>query len=696
MMKELALLGYFTSEIGYTQGDALRRVAGALRSVTCRYAPGDTVLGAARLSGVSGDAMIRSSALALAVALAAPCGGDRVAARQAEARPNILWITSEDNAPSLGVYGDRDALTPHLDALARRGLRYRTVWSTAPVCAPARTALITGMYPHSVGGEHMRSLVRLPDGIRMFPALLRRAGYYTTNNSKQDYNVMEAGDGRSPPAWRQGAGMPDVATVDVWDDSSPSAHWRNRRAGQPFFAVFNLEETHESRIQKKPAPKVHDPAAVRVPAYMPDLPEVRADWAAYHDNMTVMDGLAGRLLAELDAAGLADDTIVFYFGDNGPGLPRSKRFVYDSGLRVPLVVHVPPRFRHLAPEGYAAGAASDRLLGFVDLAPTVLSLAGLRPPAHMQGHAFMGPPPPRRRRRSCSACGRAWTSATTCSVRSVTSATSTSETTCHTVRYGQYLAYSALMPSWQAWRRLYEAGRLAPPHAAYWEPKPAEELYDVTADVDEVRNLAALAAHRPALERLRAALDAHAREVRDLGFLPEDMLHRVPVPFAHGHDQAAYDLAAIRAAAERASDSSVALAAVRRDLTSPDQAVRYWAAVGVTVRGRAAVAATEPVAARPAQPTTRRDPRIAAAEALARYGGADSRTPALATLVALADASTQEEYVALLALNGLVHVPDLPADVRAAVGALPKAPARSDQRGNGIERVIDQITKGLH
>lgn len=638
--------------------------------------------------------MIRSSALALAVALAAPCGGDRVAARQAEARPNILWITSEDNAPSLGVYGDQDAFTPHLDALARRGLRYRTVWSTAPVCAPARTALITGMYPHSVGGEHMRSLVRLPDGIRMFPALLRRAGYYTTNNSKQDYNVMEAGDGRSPPAWRPGAGMPDVATVDVWDDSSPRAHWRNRRAGQPFFAVFNLEETHESRIQKKPAPKVHDPAAVRVPAYMPDLPEVRADWAAYHDNMTVMDGLAGRLLAELDAAGLADDTIVFYFGDNGPGLPRSKRFVYDSGLRVPLVVHVPPRFRHLAPEGYAAGAASDRLLGFVDLAPTVLSLAGLRPPAHMQGQAFMGPAATpaapfvfgvRARMDERYDLQRAVRDERYVYVRNYMP---------HRA-YGQYLAYSALMPSWQAWKRRYEAGGLAPPQSSYWEPKPVEELYDLTIDVDEVQNLATQAAHRPALERLRAALDAHAREVRDLGFLPEYMLHRVPVPFAHGHDQAAYDLAAIRAAAERASDSSVALAAIRRDLTSPDQAVRYWAAVGVTVRGRAAVAATEPILLgllSDAAP----GPRIAAAEALARYGGADSRTRALATLVALADASTQEEYVALLALNGLVHVTDLPADVRAAVGALPKAPARSDQRGNGIERVIDQITKGLH
>ncbi len=241
--------------------------------------------------------------------------------------------------------------------MARRGLRYRYVWSTAPVCAPARTAIITGMYPQSTGGEHMRSLVRLPAGMRFFPALLREAGYYTTNNSKQDYNVMEAGDGRSPPIWRQGGGAAalDVRTDGVWDDSSPTAHWRNRRPGQPFFAVFNIMETHESFIHRKPAPKVHDPATVRVPAAMPDIPEVRADWAAYHDNMTVMDEIAGRLLAELDAAGVADDTIVFYYGDNGPGLPRNKRFVYDAGLHVPLIVHVPERFRALAPQGYRPG-----------------------------------------------------------------------------------------------------------------------------------------------------------------------------------------------------------------------------------------------------------------------------------------------------------------------------------------------------
>jgi arylsulfatase A-like enzyme len=633
----------------------------------------------------------RTSALVLAATLATQGGGDPAAAHQPETRPNILWITSEDNAPSLGAYGDRDARTPVLDAFARRGLRYRTVWSTAPVCAPARTALITGMYPQSIGGEHMRSLVRLPEGMRMFPALLRDAGYYTTNNSKQDYNVMEAGDGRSPPAWRDGGGFADVATVGVWDDSSATAHWRNRRDGQPFFAVFNLDDTHESRIQKKPAPKTHDPAAVRVPASMPDIPEVRADWAAYHDNMTVMDGLAGRLLAELDAAGLAGDTIVFYFGDNGPGLPRHKRFVYDAGLHVPLVVHVPAKFRHLAPEGYAEGAASDRLLGFVDLAPTVLSLAGLRPPAHMQGRAFMGaaalPAPPfvfgaRARMDERYDLQRAVRDQRYVYIRSYMP---------HRA-YGQYLAYAALMPGWQAWKRLYEAGRLRPPQSSYWEPKPAEELYDLTTDADEVTNLATRADHRPALERLRAALDAHARDVRDLGFLPEYMLHRVPVPYTFGHDARAYDAAGVSAAATRASDPAVDVDAVRRDLASRDPAIRYWASLGITVRGRTAVAATEAaLVERLADDAP--GPRIAAAEALARYGTPEHRTRALATLLALA--AEQEVYVALLALNSLVHIGELPADVRTAVAALPRDAGQSNQRGGSVAQTIDQIAKGL-
>lgn len=206
--------------------------------------------------------------------------------------PNVLWITSEDNGPELGCYGDEYATTPHIDRLAARGLRYLNVWSNAPVCAPARTTLISGLYPPSTGSEHMRSRASLPEGFAFYPQYLRSAGYYCSNNSKEDYNLTKPGK--------------------VWDESSKTAHWKNRADGQPFFAVFNHTVSHESQIRKRPHERVHDPDAVRVPAYHPDRPEVRQDWAQYYDKLEEMDALVGANLKELEEAGLAEDTIIFY------------------------------------------------------------------------------------------------------------------------------------------------------------------------------------------------------------------------------------------------------------------------------------------------------------------------------------------------------------------------------------------------
>jgi len=220
------------------------------------------------------------------------------AARQEDRpRPNILWITSEDNGTELGCYEDPYARTPHIDRLAARGLKYLNAWSNAPVCAPARTTIISGMYPPSTGSEHMRSLVKLPAGFRMFPQYLRDAGYYCTNNAKEDYNLKKPGQ--------------------VWDESSRQAHWRNRQPGQPFFAVFNITTSHESQLRKRPHRLVHDPSQAPVPTYHPDTPEVRHDWAQYYDKLTEMDTEVGERLDELEVAGLADHTIIFYYGDHG-------------------------------------------------------------------------------------------------------------------------------------------------------------------------------------------------------------------------------------------------------------------------------------------------------------------------------------------------------------------------------------------
>jgi uncharacterized sulfatase len=206
-------------------------------------------------------------------------------------RPNILWLTSEDHGPEMGCYGDALARTPNIDALAAKGMIFKHAWSTAPVCAPARTAIISGMYPSSSGGLHMRSMVSLPTGTKMYPQFLREAGYYCTNNSKTDYNLREPGQ--------------------VWDESSNKAHWKNRGEGQPFFAIFNSTKSHESQIRTRPHKQITDPANVRVPAYHPDTPEVREDWAQYYDKVGEADADAGARLLEIAAAGLAEDTIVF-------------------------------------------------------------------------------------------------------------------------------------------------------------------------------------------------------------------------------------------------------------------------------------------------------------------------------------------------------------------------------------------------
>jgi len=357
------------------------------------------------------------------------------------ARPNVLWVTCEDIGPQIGPYGDKYAVTPALDEFASRGLRYNYAWSNAPVCAPARTTIITGMYPPSTGSEHMRSETSLPGRFKLFPAYLREAGYYCSNNVKEDYNV--------------------VKPAGTWDDSSNRAHWRNRKAGQPFFSVFNFTITHESQIRRRPHTLVHDPSKVRIPAYHPDTPEVRHDWAQYYDNITTMDRQAGQVLSQLRQDGLADDTVVFFYGDHGSGMPRSKRWPFNSGLHVPMIVHIPEKFRNLAPPDYRAGGNTDRLVSFVDLAPTVLSLAGIKPPDQFQGYAFLGahqaPEQPfihgfRGRMDERIDCTRSVRDKRYSYLRHYMP---------HRI-YGQHVSYMFETPTTEVWRKMFDQGKLTP------------------------------------------------------------------------------------------------------------------------------------------------------------------------------------------------------------------------------------------
>ncbi|HEC04086.1 MAG TPA: sulfatase, partial [Phycisphaerales bacterium] len=250
-------------------------------------------------------------------------------------RPNILWITSEDNSPLLGCYGDKQAHTPNLDQLAREGVRYRNAFANAPVCSAARSTLITGMLACSVGLHNHRSKVDIPDSLGSYPEYMRQAGYYCTNNSKMDYNYTRKGN-------------------EAWDESSKKAHYDKRRPGQPFFAVFNTTLSHEGQLTEQivarrrkegilpPKPRIA-PEDVKFPPYYADTPIVRRDWSIYYDNVTLMDKEVGRLLKELDDKGLAEDTIVFYYADHGGALPRGKRNIHDSGTRVPFIMRFPKK-----------------------------------------------------------------------------------------------------------------------------------------------------------------------------------------------------------------------------------------------------------------------------------------------------------------------------------------------------------------
>lgn len=599
-------------------------------------------------------------------------------------RPNILWITAEDMCPMLGCYGDRYARTPNLDSLAARGVRYTRASSNAPVCAPARTALITGMYPPSLGGQHMRSMVPLPSGMKLYPQYLREAGYYCTNNRKEDYNVSK----------------PD----GTWDESSKKAHWRNRPAGAPFFAVFNHEITHESQLRNEIAPsdKIHDPKAVRVPAYHPDQPEVRANWAQHYDRITMMDAQVGKLLKALADDGLADQTIVFFYGDNGCGMPRGKRWLYELGLRVPLIIHVPQSFAALAPDGYREGGAIDRPVAFVDFGPTVISIAGQAPPRDMQGSAFMGPHamPARRfnfgfrdRMDERFDLSRSAEDARWLYIRNFKP----------NVPQGQFLSYMFQTQTTQIWKQLFDDGKLTPAQSSFWLPKPAEELYDLSADRDQVNNLARSESSevKEALDRLRQALNTHLRETRDLGFVPEAEMHRrakaFDSPYALGHDPKGLAFDRILESAHRASDLSLASAAEMALLLGDQEpVVRYWGVLGLIIRGAtASKGAIEKL--RPLLNDESASVQIVAAEAVGRFGDPTDLPKALEILMSHADMTSSDPYRANEALNAIDHLGDKAKPLAARIKALPrKPPTDGESRAAGYPaRMLDYLIPRL-
>lgn len=550
-------------------------------------------------------------------------------AAQQDRRPNILWIVSEDNQPFLGCHGYRLARTPTLDRLAAEGVLYENCFSQAPVCAPSRFTLISGMYATSCGpAHHMRAQGRCPRDMRGFPAYLREAGYYCTNNAKTDYNAP-------------------IDMKDTWDESSNRATYRNRPPGRPFFAVFNHEITHESRQfpaarAKQPALDAPtDPAKVELPPYHPDTPEFRADWANYFDQMARLDQQVATLLKQLADDGLMEDTIIFYYGDNGGTLPRSKRFCYDSGLHVPLIVRFPSKYQHLAPAG--PGSRIESPVSFVDFAPTVLALAGVRAPGYMEGHAFLGPD---ARPQQYAFSFRNRMDERYDFVRTARDARYRYIRNYNPhLPWGQHVSYMFQQRSVQVWHDLYKQGKLAGPQKTFWEEKPAEELFDIQADPHEVNNLADNPQHRQVLERMRAALRDHMLRTRDNGFIPEGS----PLEgYDAARDDKAYPLQRIMDVADLATQRDPANLSKFIPLMNDDnECIRYWAALGcLMLRGQAAAAAG---ALEKRLEDESGSIRVVAAESLVNLGKGRQGVEVLAGILA----THRNPWVRLQAVNAL-------------------------------------------
>lgn len=495
------------------------------------------------------------------------------AAEAPPSRPNILWLVCEDSSVNwFGCYGNPEAKTPHIDALAKQGFRYTHVYACAPVCAPSRSTWITGINALSMGTQAMRSRYMIPHGIlKYYPDYLRAAGYYAANRPKTDYNI---------------GGRPDS---ECWDSNTQAA-WTKRQPGQPFFQVLNFNDSHESKAHGEVTNTRHSPNEVTLAKYHPDETPIRMNYAKYHDAVETMDGEVGKALAALEQAGLVEDTIVIFNSDHGGVLPRSKRFLFDSGIHVPLIVRIPEKFKHLWPDAQPGGTV-DRLVSFLDLPKTWLSIAGSEVPGTMQGHVFFGPkaePEPefafsfRERMDERFDSQRSVRNKRFVYIKNYMPY----------VAWGQHLDYLWKMVATQTWEDAHKNHRTTAVTGEFFNTKPLEELYDMELDPDNVVNLAGMPEHKKMLETMRAALRSWQLEIHDTGLLPESERERRAAAlkttvYEMVRDPKQYDLAAYLEAA----DVALAGQPAKKDrllglVKSPDSGLRYWGTVGLCLLGK--------------------------------------------------------------------------------------------------------------
>jgi tetratricopeptide (TPR) repeat protein len=417
----------------------------------------------------------------------------------------------------------------------------------------------------------MRSTYKIPESVRFYPHYLRQAGYYTTNNSKKDYNTIDQ--------------------PEVWNESSRKAHYSKRAEGQPFFHVVNFMTTHESRLHWDSIASRHDPNQVEVPPFQINSPEMRNDHAVLYDRMQDMDAQAGEVLRRLEEEGLAENTIVFYYSDHGGATGGTKRFLTQSGLHVPLIVYVPPRYRHLT--DFEPGSVVEQPVTFVDLPATLLQLAGLELPEHMVGKSVLKKKEDPDPAYAFSFAGRMDERPNM--VRSVTDGQYrfTRNYKPH-LPYGQKLSYLWRAPGMRSWAEAYEQGELDSVQRTFFEPRPATELYDITRDPYQIHNLSGQAEYAAVEKRLSRALINWQVETRDAGLIPELMLVKLDQfglihNYNHSADYALEEaLELARRTGERNPDH---LPLFVRKLNSEDPVIRYWAAMGLRLLGSQAAAA---------------------------------------------------------------------------------------------------------
>ena len=412
-------------------------------------------------------------------------------------RPNILWIISEDTSPDFACYGHPIVKTPNLDRLAGEGMRFTSAFVTAPVCSPSRSAFNTGMYQTSIGAHNHRTRNKkpLPDDVRVITDLFREAGYFTSNCSGLDFEKPGKTD------WN--------FTLD--HKAFDGTDWRQRQPDQPFFAQVNLHLTHRPFVRDEEHPI--DPDRVELPPIYPDHPLLRRDWADYLESIQVLDRQVGQVLQRLEEDGLADDTIVFYFGDHGRPHLWAKQWLYEGGIRVPLIVRWPG---HIKP-----GSVRDDLVSLIDLVPTCLATAGIQAPAYLQGLDFLGK---KIERRDAIFAARDRCDETVDRIRCVRTKRFKYIRNFMPERpYRQFNAYKpGRFPAVAVLQVLYKKGQLTEAQARFMAPqKPAEELYDLQEDPFEVKNLVDDPSYSDILDELRRRLQRWIEETGDLGERPE-------------------------------------------------------------------------------------------------------------------------------------------------------------------------------